>query len=75
MKNIEKGSIKHLILLITAIAIFGILLYPLFDLIVCKFITNSNFIYSISSHIVEPIVFACILGPTLWVLDKKTKNK
>lgn len=33
MKNIERGSIKHLILLIVAIAVFGIILYPIFDLI------------------------------------------
>ena len=36
MRNIERGSIKHLVILIFAIAIFGIILYPLFDLILCQ---------------------------------------
>ena len=46
MKNIERGSIKHLILLIIAIAVFGMILYPIFDLIYYKFITNTEFVYN-----------------------------
>ena len=33
MKNIERESIKHLIVLIIAIAIFGMILYQIFDLL------------------------------------------
>ena len=73
MKGIERGSVKYLIALIIAIAIFGIILYPLFDLIICKFITNSEFVYSISEYIVKPVTFGCISGILLWVLDRKTK--
>ena len=32
MKNIERGSIKHLVILIITIAAFGMILYPIFDL-------------------------------------------
>ena len=75
MKNIERGSIKHLVILIVAIAIFGIILYPLFDLILCKFITNSEFVYSFHKYIIQPILFSGILGTTLWVVDKKQEEK
>jgi len=73
MKNIENGSIKHLVVLIVAIAIFGMILKPLFDLVLCKFITHSEFLYSTHQYIVQPILFSCILGTTFWAVDKKQK--
>lgn len=73
MKNIEKGSIKYLIILIITVAVFGMILYPLFDFLLCKFITNSEFTYSVNNHIVEPILFACIFGIASWSVDKKRK--
>ena len=74
MKNIERGSIKYLVIIIIAVAVCGVVLYPLFDLILCKFITHSDFIYSIHSHIIQPILFALIFGITFWVVDKNRKN-
>lgn len=74
MKMIEKGSVKYLVVLIITTAIFGMILYPLFDIIFCKFITNSEFIYSVKNHIIEPMVFACIFGTTFWLVDRK-RNK
>ena len=67
----EKGSIKHLIVLIVAISIFGMILYPLFDIIICKFITNSKFVYSVNEHIIKPFIFGIIMGIVFWVIDKK----
>ncbi len=71
IKNMEKGSIKYLIIMIILISLFGMILYPLFDLILCKFITNSKFIYSVYDHIIEPIYFGIILGIVFWITDKK----
>ena len=73
MKNIKRGSKKYLVFLIAAVAICGMILYPLFDLILCKFITNFNFDYSVHKHIIQPILFAFIYGITFWSLDKKKK--
>ena len=75
MKNIESGSIKHLIFLITAIAVFGMILYPIFDLIYYKFITNSEFVYTFHKYIIQPILFACISGTVFWIVDKKVQEK
>ena len=73
MRNIEKNSITYLILLIITISICGIILYPLFDLILCNLITNSKFTYSIQNHIIDPILFGIIFGIVSWVVDKKKK--
>ena len=75
MKNIERGSIKYLVILIIAVAVCGVILYPLFDLILCKIITHTDFIYSIHSHIIQPILFAFIFGTTFWAVDKNRKDK
>ena len=71
MNNIEKGSIKHLVLLIIMIAIMGIILYPIFDLLLCMFITKAKFIYSVHDYIIQPILFGGIMGTVFWIIDKK----
>lgn len=70
----KKDNIKYSVIWIFSIAIFGMILYPLFDLIICKFITNSRFIYSVNEHIIKPIFFGIILGLVLWVVDRKKEN-
>ena len=73
MKSIEKGSIKYLVLLIISVSLFSLVLYPLLDLLFCKFITNSTFKYSVIDHIVEPIIFSIIFSLTVFILDRKKK--
>ena len=75
MRNIERGSIKYLIILIITVSICGMILYPLFDLILCKFITNSEFVYSVHSYIIQPILFGFFFGTTFWLVDKQRKDK
>lgn len=74
MNKIEKGSIKSLAIQIIAISIMGIILYPLFDLVCCKFITNSEFVYSIHSHIIYPISFGFIMGTINWLIEKNKSH-
>ena len=73
MKKIEKGTIKYLVCLIIVTAIFGFILYPLFDFIVCKLFTKTAFVYSVSNHFIQPLIFAVIFGVTYWALDKRCK--
>ncbi len=72
MKNIERGSVKYLVLLIIWTAIFGLVLFPLFDFIFDK-IGNNDFTYSVSKHVISPIVFAIVYGLTFWIISKKRK--
>lgn len=62
---------KKLICLIIITSITGIVLYPIFDIIWCKLITNSTFSYSVHQHIIEPIIFATIISVVLYLLGKK----
>ncbi len=73
MNNINRGTIKYLVILIIAVAVCGMILYPLFDLVLCKFITNSVFEYSVYSHVIQPIIFGCVFGASFWAFDKKIK--
>ena len=73
MKNVKRGSVKYLLLLIVAIIICGIILYPLFDLLYYKVIINSDFYYDIYRYIINPIIYGTILGIVLWFLDCKKK--
>ncbi len=73
MKKLERGTIKYLILLIIAVAICGMIIYPLFDFIYCKLIVKSSFSYSVTQHIIRPVIFAIAYGIIFWVVDKKKK--
>lgn len=72
MKNIKKGSIEHLLLLITIYIIVGILLYSVFDILYCKFITKSTFVYSIQEDIVKPVTIGSIMAVCSWLIEKNT---
>ena len=74
MKKIERGSVQYLLLFTLFLALFGLIFYPLFDLFICQFITNSKFVYSTNSHIIQPVVFACIFGVTFWAIDRKGRK-
>ena len=71
MNKVKKNSTKHLILLIVAISIAGMILWPLFDFIYSAIFTHSGFNYSATEYIIKPISFGIVLGLTLWLIGKK----
>ena len=73
MNYFQRGTIKYLIALIVTTALFGMIIYPLLDFIICKFFTHSEFKYLVFNHIVQPVLFGCIYGVTYWSIDKKRK--
>ena len=75
MKKIERESVKYLILLMFFVALFGLIFYPLFDFVISKCFTNSEFVYSINSHVVQPIVFSVVFSTTFWLVSKKKNSK
>lgn len=68
--KIEKDNISYLIILIISTALAGIIIYPLLDFIICKYIINTPFIYSVYSYIMKPTIFACVFGTTFWMIDR-----
>lgn len=73
MKKIEKGSKNYFILLILSTVLCGIIIFPLLDFIICKFITNSQFTYSINNHIIKPTVSAFLFGSIYWQVERNKK--
>ncbi len=71
--KIERGTIKYLLSLILYVALLGMILYPLFDLVYYKLILKSTFTYSIENHIIQPLIFAVVYGLIFWIIDKKRK--
>ena len=75
MKNIEKGSIKHLVVLVIAYIILGLILYPVLDFIYCKLITHNEFIYSVQADVIKPVTICFVMGMCSWVAEKNIKEK
>lgn len=75
MKDIKKGSIKHLIIQIIASIIAALIIFPLVDFISCKIFQNSEFVYTFKDYVIEPIIAGVLLGLVLWALDKRSAKK
>ena len=73
MGKIEKGSVKYLLIEMASISVAGIILWPLLDIAYHGIITHSPFSYSVVEHVVEPIIFGCIMGLVFWLFDRKKK--
>ena len=75
LKKIENTSVTYLMILIVAIAIGGMIIWPLLDLLIAAVFTHSEFEYSVVKYVTEPIVFGGILGTVFWVIDRKRAKK
>lgn len=75
MKKIERGSVKHLILLVVLTIVVALIIYPLIDYIICKLFTKTVFIYTIKSHVVKPIIWGIFLALLTWINEYKNKVK
>ena len=75
MKKVEKGSKTELFSQMIATVIAGLVIWPLFDFILCVVFTHSDFKYSIIDHVVEPIIFGVVVGFAFWYTDKKKTGK
>ncbi len=48
MKKIDNTSVQYLVLQIVAIAVCGMILWPLFDLFWCTVVIHVQFVYSVA---------------------------
>lgn len=69
--KIKKGSIQYLILLIVAISVCGIIIYPIIDIFICLFIQHTKFIYTFKFYVIQPIIGGIISGLIIWVIDRR----
>ena len=75
MKKIESTSVQYLIIQIVGIAVAGMIIWPLFDMFWCAVISHTEFVYTVSEYVLEPIVFGCIAGTVFWVIERKRARK
>ena len=61
MKKLEDKKGLFTIVMILVTIVMAMIIYPLFDLILSNF-TNEKFEYSITDHVVSPIVFGVTFG-------------
>ena len=71
--KIEKKSPLYLVLVIITTILAAMIIFPLLDFLWSKFITRSEFNYSIMKHIIDPIIFGCIFGLITWIIDRRKK--
>ena len=69
-----KNKYLYTLLLGIVTAIIGVILFPLFDFLICKFFTHTTFVYSVVKHIVEPTIFGFLMAIVLYFPFKKNKR-
>ena len=65
-KTINNLAIQALVFFILTI-IISLILWPLLDLLLCAFLTHSDFHYSFNNHILEPLIFSTIFTLVFYV--------
>lgn len=77
MKKIKENRWLYTLCFAIATSIMGIILYPLFDYLLCKYITNSQFVYSAYQYIVQPILFGFIVSFVIYapLFNRNKKGK
>ena len=75
MELFKKGSIPALFAEMVALTIAGMIVWPLLDMFFCAVFTHSEFKYSVSDHIIEPIIFGIIGGIIFWSFDRYSVKK
>lgn len=74
MKKIKEKN-KYIFAYGISFVLAGIVLYPLLDVILCKFITHSEFVYSFYEHVVKPVSFGIIMTLFLYMAENGFKFK
>lgn len=75
MDKIKKGSIPALFIEIAALIVAALIIWPLLDMLFNAVFTHSEFHYSVTAHVVEPIIFGIIGGFIFWIFDRISIKK
>lgn len=73
MKELENKKGLFILVMILITTAMAMIIYPLFDLILSN-ITKEKFEYSITDHIVSPIVFGVTFGIVYSILYLRKKK-
>lgn len=68
----KKAKIKNLVGYVVSISLVSMVLWPLLDWLA----QGSKFGYSVSSYIIQPIIFGITIGLIIWLYELyKTRKK
>ena len=73
-EKINSSTAWYAIVLGIAVAICGFIIFPLFDFIWCKVITDTEFVYLASEHIYKPLSFGVLMGLVSLPLHKNKNS-
>ena len=62
MKEFFKSRIGKSVVFAVSVMIAAFIMWPLLDLFYCNVITNTEFVWSVRSHIVTPIILSIVCG-------------
>lgn len=66
-KQLEKPIVQALSFFVIAL-VLAMILWPLFDILMCNFITHGEFKYTVADYIIEPITFSAVMTVVLYVM-------
>lgn len=75
MKKLENNMLLYILVYGLTTAIMGLIIWPGFDFLICKFITKSTFTYSVQNHILQPAIYGMMMGIVFWFVKPKTKKE
>ena len=70
----ERGSVKYCIIEFISLVVAAMIIWPLFDLILCA-IRHNEFKYTFGDYVIGPLVFATIFLLIDYVVFKCQKKK
>ena len=74
MEKLKKNKILYIIVFGLIVGVVGMIMYPVLDLIVCKFITNTKCVWNVYNHIIKPFEFGMIFSIIYCLLFVFRKN-
>ena len=74
MKKLKKNKVLYIIVFGLIVGVVGMIIYPILDLIICKFFTNTKFVWSVYNYIIEPFGFGMIFSIVYCVLFEFRKK-
>lgn len=62
MEKLKKNKLLYIIVFGLIVGVVGMIIYPIFDLIICKFFTNTKFVWSVYNYIINPLEFGMVFS-------------
>ena len=62
MEKLKKNKFLYIIVFGLIVGVVGMIIYPIFDLIICKIFTNTKFVWNVYNYIIKPLEFGMIFS-------------